>query len=128
MKAAFHVARTGRCGPVLVDIARDVQEAELDFAYPDESTSPAGSRRSSVHPRQIAARRARRSPPPRSPSSTSAAATLNADACAELLELAEVGRLPVVTTLMAQGRVPRDARAPLRLARHARLEVVELGA
>ena len=31
MKAAFHIARTGRCGPVLVDIPRDVQEAELDF-------------------------------------------------------------------------------------------------
>src|SRR3970282_2430235 len=31
MKAAFHVARTGRCGPVLVDVPRDVQEAELDF-------------------------------------------------------------------------------------------------
>src|SRR6266851_917351 len=35
LKAAFHVARTGRCGPVLVDIPRDVQEAELDFEYPD---------------------------------------------------------------------------------------------
>ena len=36
MKDAFHVARTGRPGPVLVDIAKDVQEAELDFSYPDE--------------------------------------------------------------------------------------------
>src|SRR3979490_1517136 len=36
MKNAFHVARTGRPGPVLVDIAKDVQEAEFDFVYPDE--------------------------------------------------------------------------------------------
>ena len=35
MKAAFHIAQTGRCGPVLVDVAKDVQEAELDFSYPD---------------------------------------------------------------------------------------------
>src|SRR5437762_9350463 len=32
MKAAFHVARTGRQGPVLVDIAKDVQEGEVGFA------------------------------------------------------------------------------------------------
>src|SRR5207247_8391976 len=36
MRNAFHVARTGRPGPVLVDIAKDAQEAELDFVYPDE--------------------------------------------------------------------------------------------
>ncbi len=39
MKAAFHVAQTGRQGPVLVDIAKDVQEAAFDFAYPTRSTS-----------------------------------------------------------------------------------------
>ena len=40
MKAAFHVARTGRCGPVLVDIPRDIQEAALDFRYPDQVDLP----------------------------------------------------------------------------------------
>ena len=40
MKAAFHVARTGRCGPVLVDVPRDVQEAELEFEYPSEVDLP----------------------------------------------------------------------------------------
>ena len=35
IKAAFHVARTGRCGPVLVDVPRDLQEADVDFAYPE---------------------------------------------------------------------------------------------
>src|SRR4051812_29497922 len=35
IKASFHVACTGRQGPVLVDIPKDVQEAELEFAYPD---------------------------------------------------------------------------------------------
>ena len=36
MKDAFHVAQTGRCGPVLVDVTKDVQEAAIDFRYPDE--------------------------------------------------------------------------------------------
>src|SRR3989440_3981978 len=40
MKAAFHIAQTGRCGPVLVDIAKDVQEAEIDFSYPDDVDLP----------------------------------------------------------------------------------------
>ena len=37
MKDAFHVARSGRPGPVLVDVAKDAQEGELDFSYPDDT-------------------------------------------------------------------------------------------
>ena len=40
LKAAFHVAQTGRCGPVLVDIPRDIQEAEFDFVLPDSVSLP----------------------------------------------------------------------------------------
>src|SRR5947207_8660979 len=40
IKAAFHVATTGRSGPVRVDVPRDIQEAELDFRYPDEVDLP----------------------------------------------------------------------------------------
>ena len=59
MKAAFHVARTGRCGPVLVDIPRDMQEAELDFAVPGDVDLPGWKPPRRGHPRQIreAARR-----------------------------------------------------------------------
>ena len=35
IKEAFYIASTGRPGPVLVDIAKDVFDAELDFSYPD---------------------------------------------------------------------------------------------
>src|SRR5213593_3987217 len=54
MKAAFHVARTGRCGPVLVDVPRDVQEAELEFSYPDEVDLPGWRPPRNVHTRQVA--------------------------------------------------------------------------
>ena len=73
MKAAFHVARTGRCGPVLVDVPRDIQEAELDFEYPQRSTCPAGGRRGRCT-RSRSATPAGCSRTPRSPSSTSAEA------------------------------------------------------
>jgi acetolactate synthase-1/2/3 large subunit len=53
IKAAFHIARTGRCGPVLVDIPRDVQEAELDFEYPDTVDLPGWRPPRRGHPRQI---------------------------------------------------------------------------
>ena len=53
MMAAFHVATTGRCGPVLVDVPRDLQEAELDFAYPTEVDLPGWRPPSKVHPLQI---------------------------------------------------------------------------
>src|SRR5881409_4476330 len=52
LKAAFHVARTGRPGPVLVDVAKDVQEAELDFDYPDEVDLPGWKPPRRVHARQ----------------------------------------------------------------------------
>ena len=74
IKAAFHVARTGRCGPVLVDIPRDIQEAELDFRYPDEVDLPglaaADPRAPAADRRGGAAHRRRRE----ARSSTSAAA------------------------------------------------------
>src|SRR3954464_13436774 len=55
LKAAFHVAQTGRSGPVLVDVPRDVQEAELDFSYPDSISLPGWKPPRRGHSRQIAA-------------------------------------------------------------------------
>ena len=107
LKAAFHVARTGRCGPVLVDVPRDVQEAELDFAYPDDVDLPGWKPPRQGHPRQIR-RAAEALAAAERPVLYVGGGTLNADACAELLELAEVGRLPVVTTLMGKGAFPES--------------------
>jgi acetolactate synthase-1/2/3 large subunit len=105
LKSAFHVARTGRCGPVLVDIPRDVQEAETDFAYPDEPDLPGWRPPRRVHPRQVAAA-AQALSQAEKPVLYVGGGVLNAGACAELLELAETARAPVVTTLMAKGAFP----------------------
>ncbi len=105
LKAAFHVARTGRCGPVLVDIPRDVQEAELDFAYPAEPDLPGWRPPRRAHPRQLAAAAEAIAAAER-PVLYVGGGVLNANASAQLLELAETARAPVVTTLMAKGAFP----------------------
>ena len=105
LKAAFHVARTGRCGPVLVDVPRDVQEAAFDFEYPDDVDLPGWKPPKRGHPRQIKVA-AQALAAAEKPMLYVGGGVLNANACDELLELAEVGRLPVVTTLMAKSAFP----------------------
>jgi acetolactate synthase I/II/III large subunit len=105
MKAAFHVARTGRCGPVLVDVPRDLQEAELDFSYPDEVDLPGWKPPKRGHARQIKEAAAAIAAAEK-PILYVGGGTLNADACDELRQLAELARLPVITTLMGKSAFP----------------------
>jgi acetolactate synthase-1/2/3 large subunit len=105
LKAAFHVARTGRPGPVLVDIAKDVQEAEFDFSYPDEVRLPGWKPPSRVHERQVheAAKAISAS---RQPIIYAGGGVINAEASSELLALVESAGLPAVVTLMGKGCLP----------------------
>jgi len=105
IKAAFHVAQTGRCGPVLVDVPRDIQEAEIDFRYPDEVDLPGWRPPTRGHPRQIT-EAAKRIAAAEKPVLYVGGGVLNAEACPELLDLAQVGRLPVITTLMGKSAFP----------------------
>ena len=107
MRAAFHVARSGRCGPVLVDVPRDLQEALIDFSYPETVDLPGWKPPSKVHPLQIR-EAARAIANARKPVLYVGGGTLNGDACAELLQLAEGGTLPVITTLMGKSAFPED--------------------
>src|SRR5690242_16157258 len=105
MKNAFHVARTGRPGPVLVDVAKDVQEAELDFRYPDEPDMAGWKPPTKVHERQIR-EAAKAIAEARQPIVYAGGGVLNADASAELLSFVEAGGLPAVVTLMGKGCLP----------------------
>ena len=107
MKAAFHVSRTGRCGPVLVDVPRDIQEAELDFSYPDDVSLPGWKPPRRGHPRQITAA-AQAVAAAERPILYVGGGVLNADATEELRVLAEAARIPVVTTLMAKSAFPES--------------------
>jgi acetolactate synthase I/II/III large subunit len=105
MKAAFHVARTGRPGPVLVDVAKDVQEAEFDFAYPDQVDLPGWRPPTKVNARQIG-EAARAIAAAERPIIYAGGGVLNGDACAELLALVESASLPAVVTLMGKSCLP----------------------
>jgi len=107
MKAAFHIARTGRCGPVLVDVPRDIQEAAIDFEYPAEVDLPGWKPPRRGHPKQIK-EAAKAIAAAEKPVLYVGGGTLNAEACDELRELAELWRLPVITTLMAKGAFPES--------------------
>ncbi|MGH3059252.1 MAG: biosynthetic-type acetolactate synthase large subunit [Gaiellaceae bacterium] len=105
LKAAFHVARSGRCGPVLVDVAKDVQETEIEYAYPPRVDLPGWRPPARVHPRQVGEAASALLAASR-PVLYVGGGTINGDACDELLELAEAGGIPVITTLMAKGAFP----------------------
>ena len=105
IKGAFHVATTGRCGPVLVDIAKDVQEAMIDFRYPDEIDLAGWKPPTKVHARQVR-EAAKAITEAQRPIVYAGGGVLNANACAELRELVEAGHLPAVVTLMGKGCLP----------------------
>ncbi len=107
LAAAFHVARTGRCGPVLVDVPRDLQEALVDFSYPQQVDLPGWRPPAKVHPLQIR-EAARAVAHARKPVLYVGGGTLNGNACEELRTLAEAGSLPVITTLMGKSAFPEN--------------------
>ncbi len=109
MKAAFHVAQSGRPGPVLVDIAKDAQEAEFDFTYPTDVDLPGWKPPTKVHERQVR-EAAKAIAEARQPIIYAGGGVLNGNASAELLELVEAGNLPAVVTLMGKGALPDSHR------------------
>ena len=103
---AFHIASTGRPGPVLVDIAKDALQAMTTFDWPPTARParlPAGHQAArQADPRGGPADRRGAS----ARCSTSAAASSARRRAAELRALAELTGIPVVTTLMARGAFP----------------------
>ncbi|HYV14787.1 MAG TPA: biosynthetic-type acetolactate synthase large subunit [Conexibacter sp.] len=107
LRDAFHVARSGRPGPVLVDVPRDVQEAEVDFALPAPRDLPGWSPPAAVDEAAVAAV-ARAVEGAERPVLYAGGGVVNADASGELVALAERAGIPVVTTLMAKGAIPES--------------------
>ena len=102
---AFHLAGTGRPGPVLVDISKDALAAQTTFRWPGEVDLPGYRPTTAPHGKQIkeAAKLIAKS---HRPVLYIGGGVVRADASAELLELAELTGIPVVTTLMARGAFP----------------------
>jgi len=102
---AFHIASTGRPGPVLVDIAKDALTARTTFRWPTELHLPGYRPVTRPHAKQVreAARLIARA---QRPVLYVGGGVIRAGADAELRVLAEMTDIPVVTTLMALGAFP----------------------
>jgi acetolactate synthase-1/2/3 large subunit len=105
LKQAFFLATTGRCGPVLVDIPKDVQQAVAEFRYPDNVSIPGYNPTYNGHPGQVS-RCARAIARAKKPVIYAGGGVTNSGAYEELLQLAEQCGIPVTTTLMGLSAFP----------------------
>ncbi len=112
LKEAFHIARTGRPGPVLVDIPVDATTAKLETEPNMDLALPGYKPRTVGHIRQIKAAADAINSSER-PVLYVGGGVIIAEASAELAALAEKGNLPVTTTLMGLGAY--DETKPLAM-------------
>lgn len=105
IKEAFHIARTGRPGPVLIDIAKDVQTAEIEYEEPPEVSLPGYQPFLVGNSHQVkqAAYLINRA---ESPLVLAGHGVILAGAEAELRQLVEKAHIPVVTTLLGISALP----------------------
>ena len=102
---AFHLAATGRPGPVLVDLPKDILQAQTTFSWPPTLDLP--GYRPTLHPHAKQVREAARLIlEARRPVLYVGGGVVRANASKELRVLAELTGMPVVTTLMARGAFP----------------------
>lgn len=108
IREAFHIARTGRPGPVLVDVPKDVQNEKIEFVYPeDEIVLPGYRPPSRASDDEVAAaldliHQAQR------PVILAGHGILMSGAMQELRELAERAQIPVTLTLLGKGAMPES--------------------
>ncbi|WP_296897471.1 biosynthetic-type acetolactate synthase large subunit [uncultured Megamonas sp.] len=106
-KEAFHIASTGRPGPVVIDIAKDVFEAEIDFEYPDKVNLPGYKLQKDGNTEEIdnlieAVKNAEK------PVLFVGGGVISSNTSAYIRQLTEITGIPVVESLMGRGSVPCD--------------------
>ena len=114
IKEAFYIARTGRPGPVLIDLAKDVTQAVAEFNYPDSVNLPGYNPTFEGHKLQInkaakAINNAER------PLLYVGGGAVISNACKEIKEMLEKAKIPITTTLMALGIYPEDQDLALEM-------------
>ncbi|MTI80811.1 MAG: biosynthetic-type acetolactate synthase large subunit [Firmicutes bacterium] len=127
IKKAFHIASTGRPGPVVIDLPRDVQDVKINFEYPKQTELSGYNPTYKGHPSQVA-KAAKLIKNSKRPVIYAGGGVINSGASETLLQLAETISAPVVNTLMGLGTIPGDHPLSLGMlglhgARYANLAV-----
>ena len=107
VKEAFYLARSGRPGPVLIDVPRDVFIEEAEFHYPSKINLPGYKPTLQGHPAQIK-KAAKLINEARQPLILAGRGVIISGAYAELKQLAETAQIPVITTLLGIGCFPES--------------------
>jgi acetolactate synthase-1/2/3 large subunit len=107
IKEAFHLARTGRPGPILIDIPRDVFLEQTEFSYPDKLDLPGYKPTLQGHPAQIK-KAAKLINEAKHPIIIAGRGVNVSKAYDELKYLAETAQVPVATTLLGVGCFPES--------------------
>ncbi|SER80417.1 acetolactate synthase large subunit [Corynebacterium cystitidis] len=103
--AAFHLAETGRPGPVLVDVPKDVQNQEIDFVWPPAIDLPGYKPVTTPHSRQVS-QAVQLIAQSERPVLYIGGGVIKANAHEQLRKFVDYTGIPVVTTLMALGAFP----------------------
>ena len=106
IREAFYVARSGRPGPVLIDIPKDIQNATTDFIYPEEELSLPGYHPPKDVSEEYISKFASLVNDAEKPVILAGHGVLLSNACREVMELAEKSSIPIATTLLGIGGVP----------------------
>ncbi|MFC1906172.1 biosynthetic-type acetolactate synthase large subunit [Chloroflexota bacterium] len=106
VKEAFHIAGTGRPGPVLIDVPSDVWVEQAEFKYPDKVELPGYKPEIKIHPSQVK-KAAKAISEAKRPIIIAGNGVIISDAYAELKELAEKAQIPVTNTLLGIGCFPQ---------------------
>lgn len=101
-REAFYIASTGRPGPVLIDIPSDLSGSQMVFHYPDSINIPSYKPTYKGNAKQVR-QAANLIESAKRPLIYAGGGIVSSHACAELTQLAEHMRIPVVTSLMGKG-------------------------
>jgi acetolactate synthase-1/2/3 large subunit len=105
IKEAFHIARSGRPGPVLIDLPKNMLRSATQFSYPDRVSLPGYNPNISGHIRQVK-RAFEEMSTAQKPVMYAGGGVISSDASKELTALAHALNIPVTTTLMGLGGFP----------------------
>ena len=111
---AFHIATTGRPGPVLIDVPKDVQIGEAEFSYPERPDIRGYKPRTEGHPKQIR-KAAEMLTSARKPVIYVGGGAIISEASEEIRALARKLNAPVTTTLMGLGAYPENDPLSLKM-------------